>query len=83
MPAPAGQVSQNLKKSFVMILQNAELCNSWLHEAVDVDSYCEWGVDYLKLDACSGRGYAQVSVFQSKKFCVQIGSNWVKNICKS
>ena len=30
---------------------------SWLHEAVDVQSYCEWGVDYLKLDACFGRGY--------------------------
>ena len=22
---------------------------SWLHESVDVDSYCEWGVDYLKV----------------------------------
>eukprot|EP01051_Picozoa_sp_SAG22_P007477 SAG22_NODE_528_length_9431_cov_7.192135_5_plen_202_part_00 len=31
---------------------------SWLHEAIDVQSYCEWGVDYLKLDGCSGRGYS-------------------------
>jgi len=30
---------------------------SWEHEAIDVASYCEWGVDYLKLDACTGRGY--------------------------
>ena len=31
-----------------------------MHEQVDVDSYCEWGVDYLKLDGCSGRAYPQV-----------------------
>lgn len=24
---------------------------SWEHEAIDVDSYCRWGVDYLKLGA--------------------------------
>ena len=29
-----------------------------MHEELDVESYCEWGVDYLKLDACSGRGYS-------------------------
>lgn len=32
---------------------------SWQHEAIDVASYCEWGVDYLKLDACAGRGWDQ------------------------
>lgn len=29
-----------------------------MHEAIDVESYCEWGVDYLKIDACRGAGYA-------------------------
>ena len=31
---------------------------SYMHEAIDVESYCEWGVDYLKIDACRGAGYA-------------------------
>eukprot|EP00039_Didymoeca_costata_P005551 m.82420 g.82420 ORF g.82420 m.82420 type:complete len:933 (+) comp12870_c0_seq3:75-2873(+) len=32
---------------------------SWEHEEIDVQSYCDWGVDYVKLDACAGRGYTQ------------------------
>ena len=27
---------------------------SWQHEALDVQSYCDWGVDYLKVDQCAG-----------------------------
>jgi hypothetical protein len=34
---------------------------SWMHEDIDVQSYCDWGVDYLKLDACRGRGYSQAN----------------------
>jgi alpha-galactosidase len=31
---------------------------SWQHEAIDVQTYCDWGVDYLKLDACRGGGFS-------------------------
>lgn len=34
---------------------------SWQHESIDVESYCEWGVDYLKLDACAGRGWPNLN----------------------
>eukprot|EP01063_Lacrimia_lanifica_P033445 TRINITY_DN5940_c0_g2_i1.p1 TRINITY_DN5940_c0_g2~~TRINITY_DN5940_c0_g2_i1.p1 ORF type:complete len:937 (+),score=234.67 TRINITY_DN5940_c0_g2_i1:46-2856(+) len=30
---------------------------SYLHEAVDAVTYCDWGVDYLKIDLCRGAGY--------------------------
>lgn len=30
-----------------------------MHEEIDVQSYCDWGVDYLKIDACRGAGYKQ------------------------
>eukprot|EP00038_Savillea_parva_P027673 m.60896 g.60896 ORF g.60896 m.60896 type:complete len:942 (-) comp7987_c0_seq1:114-2939(-) len=30
---------------------------SYQHEAIDVESYCDWGVDYLKIDACFGPGW--------------------------
>eukprot|EP00051_Salpingoeca_urceolata_P033164 m.19286 g.19286 ORF g.19286 m.19286 type:complete len:914 (-) comp5913_c0_seq1:132-2873(-) len=30
---------------------------SWEHEAVDAQSYCEWGIDYIKIDHCGGRRY--------------------------
>lgn len=30
---------------------------SWKHEAQDVATYCNWGVDYVKLDGCRGRGW--------------------------
>ncbi len=39
---------------------------SWLHEAIDVEKYCEWGVDYLKVDQCAGNGYSQLN------------SSWIK-----
>ena len=32
---------------------------SYLHETRDADAYCDFGVDYVKIDACGGRGYAK------------------------
>ena len=32
---------------------------SWEHEALDVRSYCDWGVDYIKLDGCRGGSWPQ------------------------
>ena len=26
-------------------------------QAIDVESYCDWGVDYLKIDQCQGQRY--------------------------
>ena len=47
----------------VYTAQHARTCQdrpgSYMHEAIDVESYCDWGVDYLKIDACRGAGYAQ------------------------
>ena len=47
----------------VYTAQHAQTCQdrpgSYMHEAIDVESYCNWGVDYLKIDACRGAGYAQ------------------------
>ena len=34
---------------------------SWEHEAIDVQSYCDWGVDYLKIDQCQGQRYAALN----------------------
>ena len=31
---------------------------SWRFEAIDIDTYCRWGVSYVKTDACSGRGWS-------------------------
>jgi alpha-galactosidase len=31
---------------------------SWRYEAIDIDTYCRWGVSYVKTDACFGRGWA-------------------------
>lgn len=28
---------------------------SWRYEAIDIDTYCDWGVEYVKTDACNGR----------------------------
>lgn len=30
---------------------------SWRFEAIDIDTYCRWGVSYVKTDACFGRGW--------------------------
>eukprot|EP01083_Nonionella_stella_P020814 57738_1 len=30
---------------------------SYMHEAIDVETYCDWGVSYIKLDACHGEDY--------------------------
>ena len=30
---------------------------SWRFEAIDIDTYCRWGIDYVKTDACGGRGW--------------------------
>jgi hypothetical protein len=30
---------------------------SYLHEDIDVQFYCDAGVDYIKLDQCGGEGY--------------------------
>lgn len=30
---------------------------SWRFESIDIDTYCRWGIDYVKTDACSGRGW--------------------------
>eukprot|EP00756_Hemistasia_phaeocysticola_P021196 Hpha_TRINITY_DN15761_c6_g6::TRINITY_DN15761_c6_g6_i1::g.38595::m.38595/K07407/E3.2.1.22B, galA, rafA; alpha-galactosidase len=27
---------------------------SYQHEVIDADTYCEWGIDYLKIDQCGG-----------------------------
>lgn len=35
---------------------------SWRFEAVDIDTYCRWGVEYVKTDACSGRGWSENNV---------------------
>lgn len=32
---------------------------SYGFEAQDVATYCEWGVDYIKVDQCAGAAYAQ------------------------
>ena len=32
---------------------------SYLHETRDADAYCAFEVDYVKIDACGGRGYAK------------------------
>ena len=31
---------------------------SWRFEDTDIDTYCDWGIDYVKTDACGGRGNA-------------------------
>ena len=30
---------------------------SWRFESIDIDTYCRWGIDYVKTDACFGRGW--------------------------
>jgi len=35
---------------------------SWRFEAIDVDTYCRWGIDYIKTDACGGRGWEENNV---------------------
>lgn len=34
---------------------------SYSYEYIDGDSYCEWGVDFLKVDACGGERYSQTN----------------------
>eukprot|EP01084_Bolivina_argentea_P159298 277442_1 len=34
---------------------------SYMHEAIDVNSYCEWGVSYIKVDQCGGQKYPQAN----------------------
>ena len=45
----------------VYTARNAETCQSrpasYQHEIADVMQYCEWGVDYIKIDQCRGAGY--------------------------
>jgi alpha-galactosidase len=31
---------------------------SWRFEDTDIDTYCRWGIDYVKTDGCFGRGNA-------------------------
>ena len=49
----------------VYTAQREETCQrrpgSWQHEAIDVRSYCDWGVDYLKIDQCQGQRYAALN----------------------
>lgn len=35
---------------------------SWRFEDIDIDTYCRWGIDYVKTDACGGRGNAADNV---------------------
>ncbi len=35
---------------------------SWRFEQIDIDTYCRWGVQYVKTDACFGRGWGQDNV---------------------
>ena len=35
---------------------------SWRFEAIDIDTYCRWGVAYVKTDACDGRGWSENNV---------------------
>ena len=35
---------------------------SWRFEAIDVDTYCRWKIDYVKTDACGGRGWPQDNI---------------------
>ena len=30
---------------------------SWRFEDIDIDTYCRWGVEYVKTDGCGGRGW--------------------------
>jgi Alpha galactosidase A len=32
---------------------------SWRFESIDIDTYCAAGIDYVKTDACGGRGWPQ------------------------
>lgn len=34
---------------------------TYMHEEIDVESYCDWGVDYLKIDSCKGEHYPQAN----------------------
>eukprot|EP00947_MAST-08B_sp_MAST-8B-sp1_P003689 g3689.t1 len=36
------------------------------HEAIDTETYCEWGVDYLKIDLCGGDQYSMLNTSWSK-----------------
>ena len=31
---------------------------SWRYESIDIDSYCDLGVEYVKTDGCNGRGWS-------------------------
>lgn len=65
MKALAGYIHSKGLKFGVYSARNEFTCQrrpgSWEHEAIDVQSYCEWGVDYLKLDGCGGRGYSEAN----------------------
>eukprot|EP01084_Bolivina_argentea_P159301 277447_1 len=30
---------------------------SYMHETIDVNTYCNWGVSYIKVDGCKGKDY--------------------------
>jgi len=39
---------------------------SFLHEEIDAATYCDWGVDYLKVDNCGGSSWPQLNTSWTK-----------------
>ena len=34
---------------------------SYEHELIDANTYCKWGVNYIKIDNCGGKKYSQLN----------------------
>ena len=66
MKAFGNELHKDGYKFGIYTSQTAKTCagraGAYEHEADDTQTYCDWGVDYLKIDLCGGDHYAQVLV---------------------